>query len=228
MEQTVSHPAPLDSALIVKKAIGSISSKPRWTRAFLLSALILLAAGCDSESVSNDLRGEGDFFQPERILGKKENSESQANNSRNTGICEITKQQQHMLTLVNQARSKARSCGDTYYEAVPSLTWDCQLRDAAIAHTKDMMANNFFAHSGSDGLRAGDRITATGYNWRYYGENLAAGYTRSEDALTGLLESPGHCKNIMNPNVIEFGSYREFVKGLDYQSYWTHVFAKPM
>jgi len=228
MEQTVSLPAPLDSAPIVKKAIGLVSSNPRWTRPFLLSALILLTAGCGSEPVPNDLRDEGDFFQPDRILGEKVNSKSQANNPKNTGICEITKQQKHMLTLVNQARSEARSCGETYYEAAPSLTWNCQLRDAAIAHTKDMMANNFFAHSGSDGLRAGDRITATGYSWRYYGENLAAGYTRSEDALAGLLESPGHCKNIMNPNVIEFGSYREFVENLDYQSYWTHVFAKPM
>jgi len=234
MEQTVNQPTPQDRFPAEKIIIGwilamrTVPSKKRWTSVLLLSALMLLVVGCESDPITSDLQSEGDFLEPDRTSEKKEGVESQAGNSRSAAACEITEQQQHMLTLVNQARAKARSCGENDYVAVSPLTWDCQLRDAAIAHTDDMTTHNFFAHSGSDGLRAGDRITATGYNWRYYGENLAAGYVLSKDALAGLLDSPGHCKNIMNPNVTEFGSYMEFVKGLDYQSYWTHVFAKPM
>ncbi len=194
-----------------QRSWSQILHDKHWVNAFLLTLLsIFLVAGCDSEA---------DTHQPDQILKRREVI---------AGACEITQQQEHMLALINQARSEARSCGDTDYQAVPPLTWNCQLRDAAIAHNNDMIAHNFFAHTGSDGLRAGDRITATGYNWRYYGENLAAGYVQPEDALAGLLDSPGHCKNIMSPNVTEFGSYREFAENLDYQSYWTHVFAKPM
>jgi uncharacterized protein YkwD len=133
-----------------------------------------------------------------------------------------------MLDIINQARAEGRSCGDDYYSEVSPLTWSCQLRDVAIHHTVDMATHNYFAHEGLDGSHAGDRITAIGYNWRYYGENLAAGYVLAEDALVGLLDSPGHCKNIMNGKVTEFGSYRMFVEDMDYQSYWTHVFAHPM
>ena len=176
---------------------------------------LLLISGCDSES---QIAGDS---QQDRA------TESQADGL--NAACEITEQQQYMLDLINQARAEARSCGDEGdYPAVPVLTWNCELRDAAIAHTEDMTAHNFFSHTGSDGLNAGSRVSAAGYNWRYYGENLAAGYVFAVDALAGLLDSPGHCKNIMNPNVTEFGSYVMFADNLDYQSYWTHVFAASM
>ncbi|RUM94982.1 MAG: hypothetical protein DSZ28_00395 [Thiothrix sp.] len=232
MKQNVYHPALLGKVPLVKRITGCayeiIYCKKRCTNALLLSAILLVIAGCAPEIEADRLKSKSDSYLPDRILKGKEAVESQANDPRSTATCEITEQQQHMLALVNQARAEARSCGDDNYVAVAPLTWNCQLRDAAIAHTKDMTTNNFFDHSGSDGLRAGDRITAAGYNWRYYGENLAAGYVRSEDALAGLLDSPGHCKNIMNVNVTEFGSYMEFVNNLDFQSYWTHVFGKPM
>lgn len=189
----------------------------------VLFLLVPLISGCNTESLANDLQNAAGSYQDDQATA----NQAEDSSSKSSGACEAPEQQQHMLDLINQARAEARSCGEEAYQAVPALTWDCQLRDAAIAHTEDMTTHNFFSHSGSDGLRAGDRISATGYNWRYYGENLAAGFIFAQDALNGLLDSPGHCKNIMNANVTEFGSNVMFVENLDYQSYWTHVFAAP-
>jgi hypothetical protein len=40
------------------------------------------------------------------------------------------------------------------------------LTQAALVHSDDMVANNFFSHTGSDGSSAGQRATAAGYAWR--------------------------------------------------------------
>jgi uncharacterized protein YkwD len=60
-----------------------------------------------------------------------------------------------------------------------------------------------------------------GYNWSYYGENLAEGFYRIPDVLTGWLDSPSHCKTLMNPYYIHIGiGY--------YRSYWVTDFGAPM
>src|SRR5690606_19113896 len=102
-----------------------------------------------------------------------------------------------MLAAVNQARILARNCGENYRPAVGKLAWNCQLQQAAITHSEDMAANDFFDHTGSDGSSVGDRITRTGYLWSRAGENLAAGQRTVAVVMDGLLKSPGHCDNIM-------------------------------
>lgn len=145
------------------------------------------------------------------------------------GGCEVTAAQQKMMDVINAARLEGRYCGDDYYAAIAPMTWSCKLEDAAAVHNDDMVQNNFFAHQGSNGLYAGDRVDSVGYNWRVYGENLAVGFTTEERATKALLASPGHCVNIMNGKVNEFGSVRIIgVEGNEYGSYWTHVFGKEM
>lgn len=145
------------------------------------------------------------------------------------GGCEVTAAQQKMMDVINAARLEERYCGDDFFIAVAPLTWNCKLENAAALHNDDMVQNNFFAHQGSNGLYAGDRVDAVGYNWRVYGENLAVGFTGEARATKALLASPGHCVNIMNGKVNEFGSVRILgVKGNEYGSYWTHVFGKEM
>lgn len=141
--------------------------------------------------------------------------------------CQPTARETTMLNLVNNARASGRNCGNQFFAATTPLTWNCQLRDAAAAHTNDMVDNNFFNHTGSDGLDVSNRVTATGYTWRTVGENIAAGYPNEQQVVQGLLSSEGHCKNIMNPAYEDFGSAVEFTNQADYSSYWTQVFAAP-
>ncbi|PVV13202.1 MAG: hypothetical protein B6D77_04600 [gamma proteobacterium symbiont of Ctena orbiculata] len=130
-----------------------------------------------------------------------------------------------MLTLVNDARAVARTCGSTNYSAVPSLAWHCNLEQAAQVHSTSMADNDFFSHTGIDDSDPGDRITATGYNWRTYGENIAAGYNDEQSAMTAWLESPGHCANIMNGSFTEIGVAVAENPTSTYLIYWTQDFA---
>ena len=95
---------------------------------------------------------------------------------------------------------------------------------AALGHSDDMQQRNFFSHTGSNGSNPGDRLTSAGYNWRTYGENIAAGQSTVQSVVSGWMNSPGHCANIMN------ASFREIavacVKGTGgstYGTYWTMV-----
>jgi len=56
-----------------------------------------------------------------------------------------------------------------------ALEWNDKARDSARAHCRDMSDNGFFSHTGSDGSRAGTRMTRQGISWRLYGENIACG-----------------------------------------------------
>lgn len=177
-----------------------------------------LPAGFDPANLSEDLQGYYD-------------STSSAEGRSVGSICDPSEEELHVLDVVNEARATARYCGTDFYVAADPLVWNCQLEQSSLMHTEDMVTNNFFAHEGSDGLRAGDRIEAAGYHWKVYGENLAAGHDTIEAAMVDLLESPGHCANIMSSRVEEFGSaviYPDPSLGLDYRSYRTHNFATHM
>jgi uncharacterized protein YkwD len=125
-----------------------------------------------------------------------------------------------LLRSVNNARSKARYCGTTWYKAVKAVKWNEQLELAAREHSKDMFDNQFFSHTGSDGKNVDDRIYSQHYFWTACGENVAYGALYEDEVMKEWLNSPGHCANIMNPAYTEMGAW---LTGM----YWTQVFAKP-
>ncbi len=122
-----------------------------------------------------------------------------------------------MLQLVNEVRRKGCQCGDTYYYPAPELTWNTKLEAAALSHSSNMQESNFFSHRAPDGSNGGVRIERAGYIWKAYGENIAAGYTSERAVLKGWLESPGHCKNLLNKRYREMGVARV-------GTYWTQEF----
>jgi len=113
-----------------------------------------------------------------------------------------------MLQLVNEARKKGCQCGDTYYYPVPALAWNAQLEAAAYSHSADMYQKGYFSHTAPDGARAGERLEREGYNWSAYGENIGTGYKTEKAVVDGWLQSPTHCKNIMNKLYKEMGAAR--------------------
>ena len=123
----------------------------------------------------------------------------------------------NLLKLVNDVRQSGCTCGTTVMPAVAPLTWNDQLAKAAYDHSKDMQLNNYFSHTGLDGSSPGSRMTAEGYIWKTYGENIANGFTTEQSVMNGWLGSEGHCKNIMNAGFKEIGAGRE-------SNYWTQVF----
>ncbi|UXY25950.1 sigma-70 family RNA polymerase sigma factor [Streptomyces sp. HUAS TT20] len=101
-----------------------------------------------------------------------------------------------VVALVNKERASA-GCGP--------LTENAQLDKAAQAHSDDMAARNFFDHTNPDGADPGQRITAAGYRWSTYGENIAQGQQTPQSVMDSWMNSPGHRANILNCSFKEIG-----------------------
>ncbi|MEV5379800.1 sigma-70 family RNA polymerase sigma factor [Streptomyces nondiastaticus] len=103
---------------------------------------------------------------------------------------------QQVTALVNAERAKA-GCSP--------LTENSTLDRAAQGHSDDMAARGFFNHTNPDGKGPGDRITAAGYSWSTYGENIAYGQQTPASVMDSWMNSDGHRKNILNCSFKEIG-----------------------
>ncbi|MFI5979668.1 sigma-70 family RNA polymerase sigma factor [Streptomyces sp. NPDC051555] len=101
-----------------------------------------------------------------------------------------------VIALVNQERSAA-GCGP--------LKDDAQLRAAAQGQSDDMADRGFFDHTNPDGADPGKRITAAGYRWSTYGENIARGQATPAAVMDSWMNSPGHRANILNCSFKDIG-----------------------
>lgn len=110
-----------------------------------------------------------------------------------------------VLALTNQARAHARFCGSQRFPGAPPLSLASALTRAARAHSRDMVARDFFSHTGSDGSTPGERATRAGYRWSMLGENIASGVRTPQEAVAGWLASPEHCANIMTAAFRQMG-----------------------
>ena len=119
------------------------------------------------------------------------------------GVADI---RDEFLAAVNQARSVNQVCGTTPFGPAPPVSWSENLAMAAYLHSEDMVLNDFFSHTGTDGSSAGERISRQGYPWRTYGENIAVGYPTVSSVIQGWLGSEDHCRNLMNPAFTEIGA----------------------
>ena len=99
-------------------------------------------------------------------------------------------------TLINAVRTAV---------GVAPLTYNAQLDAAAQAHSNDMVANNYFSHTGQNGSTIATRATAAGYNWTNIGENIAQGQQNENLAMNGWISSPGHQANNVGAQFKEFG-----------------------
>ena len=82
-----------------------------------------------------------------------------------------------------------------------------------------MARQKFLSHLGSDGSNFTDRIDREKLQWRAAAENVGEAFVSSTEANQGLLSSPQHCANIMNPEYQFFGAARA-------NDYWVMLFTK--
>lgn len=93
-----------------------------------------------------------------------------------------------MLVLVNEERQKA---------GLKPLKADPEMLVAARGHSKDMFERGYFSHETPEGLSPFDRMKKAKVRFIAAGENLAIGPTLTI-CHRGLMNSPGHRKNILN------------------------------
>ncbi|MES2377048.1 MAG: CvpA family protein [Bacteroidota bacterium] len=94
-----------------------------------------------------------------------------------------------MLQLVNQERQQ---------RGLQILKPDPELTKVARDHSVDMLERGYFSHYTPEGLDPFDRMKNEGVRFLTGGENIAITQTLPM-AHTGLMNSPGHRANILNP-----------------------------
>lgn len=100
-----------------------------------------------------------------------------------------------MLEMVNAERAQA---------GLKPLKADPELAEVARAHSQDMFARGYFSHVTPDGQDLADRIRRAKLGYLNAGENLALAQTLG-GAHQGLMNSPGHRKNILRPQFGRLG-----------------------
>lgn len=103
---------------------------------------------------------------------------------------------QELLILTNERR---RQLGET------PLSLNDELSKAAYDKAQDMFSKNYWSHNSPDGLTPWAFIKNDGYNYEYAGENLARGFTNSQDVVRAWMESEKHKENIVSQNYKDIG-----------------------
>ena len=67
-------------------------------------------------------------------------------------------------------------------------------------------------------------MQAQGYPLAAGGENIAAGQRSPAQVVQGWMDSPGHCRNAMNPSFTETGLGHVEVRDGNFGHYWTQKF----
>ncbi|MEV8228981.1 sigma-70 family RNA polymerase sigma factor [Streptomyces sp. NPDC079167] len=109
-----------------------------------------------------------------------------------------------VIALVNSERAK---------EGCAPVSGNSLLAKAASRHSADMVARDYFSHTSPDGTDPGARITAAGYRWSTYGENIAKGQPTAAAVMDSWMNSSGHRANILNCAFKEIGIGREESSG---------------
>lgn len=102
-----------------------------------------------------------------------------------------------------------------------ALKPSAQLTRAATAHAEDLARSGRFSHEGSNGSSVGQRVRKQGYKFCFVAENIAKGQGSLQEVLEGWMASPGHRRNILAEQAVEFG----LVQGPD--SLWVMVLGRP-
>jgi uncharacterized protein YkwD len=135
--------------------------------------------------------------------------------------------QQQMLAMVNAKRASGTSCGGTAYPPVPPLSLNATIVKASDAYATDMATYGYFSHTGRDGSDPGQRLTAAGYRWSAWAENIAAGQSTPASVVDGWFGSPGHCVNFMRSAVTQVGFGKAENPSSTYRYYWVADLARP-
>lgn len=128
------------------------------------------------------------------------------------GEIDVTVEEMKMLELINKERVAA---------GVAPLKMDNELVKIARLKSQDMIAKNYFDHNSPT---YGDPFTMMknfGIKFGYAGENLAGNQT-ADKAHEALMNSPGHRRNILNPNYTHVGI--GIMKGGPYGKMFTQLF----
>lgn len=128
-------------------------------------------------------------------------------------------EEEKLLGLINDFRAQ---------NGLPALGRNGALDTAALNHSRDMANRSFFSHNTPEGGTPDQRISAAGYSFSWWGENIyksAPGDASAQSAFTSWVNSTGHRANMLGSNFTHIGIGR--ATAADGRTYWTNTFGKP-
>ena len=126
-----------------------------------------------------------------------------------------------MLYQVNKLRAHGCFCDGEYMPPAGEVVWNDILYESALSHAKEMKRKNFFSHFSASGLDIGDRLDQFGYPWQVAGENLGEGQKTFREVMRDWIDSPSHCRMLLNPKIEEMGVAR-------HSKFWVQHFGKKL
>jgi uncharacterized protein YkwD len=129
-----------------------------------------------------------------------------------SNLTEDTESQKIMFDLLNKERENL---------GYQKLTIDENLTRVALKHSEDMFKRGYFSHYSPEGKDVGSRLGEKEVTYSIAGENLAFAPS-VQRAHSGLMESEGHKRNILDPafNKVGIGA----IDGGIYGKIFTQVF----
>ncbi|MEQ6376913.1 SafA/ExsA family spore coat assembly protein [Bacillaceae bacterium S4-13-58] len=121
--------------------------------------------------------------------------------------------EQQVIDLTNQERAQ---------QGLPALKHDWQLSRVARYKSVDMRDKRYFSHDSPTYGSPFQMIKAFNISYTRAAENIAAGQQTAKDVVNAWMNSAGHRKNILDPNLTYIGV--GYAKGGSYGHYWTQMF----
>ncbi|AQS11472.1 cysteine-rich secretory protein family protein [Clostridium saccharobutylicum] len=148
-----------------------------------------------TDTKTTDITQENSSATPQPTQGNTTSSTIPKTPTAQTNSDTLTSQEQEMLDLINQARTQNN---------VPPLEIDMQVTNVARIKAQDMIDNNYFSHSSPKYGSPFDMLKSFGISYVKAGENIAGNHD-VQDAHNSLMNSPGHRRNILDPNFTHIG-----------------------
>ncbi len=119
--------------------------------------------------------------------------------------CGATVSAEAATRRLNDVRARGLACRSGATAKASPLAWNDRLADAAQTQAREMARLGRMSHRDGQNHGLGERVRAVGYVLGSAVENVAVGYPSLDDVVDAWLDSEGHCENIMNAAVLEFG-----------------------
>lgn len=101
-----------------------------------------------------------------------------------------------LLSSTNKARQG---------KGITPLKINVKLSNAASSKAQDMFSKNYWAHFAPDGTSPWYFIKNSGYSYVFAGENLAKGFTTTNEVVDAWLNSASHRENLLSDKYDEIG-----------------------
>jgi uncharacterized protein YkwD len=109
---------------------------------------------------------------------------------------EISLSPDNLVKIINQDRIK---------QGLYPLEENKTLQTAAYAKARDILLNDYFAHTSPAGVKPWEFIKSAGFAYGFAGENLALNYSSPYELEQDFLKSPNHRENLLSPLFSQIG-----------------------